>query len=103
MRSRETFSFFIGGLFLLQMLILPSSAVGQHWPQFRGPDASGVVADNQELPESWSRSNNVAWRTEIPGLGWSSPVITNGLVVFTTVVSDGDVEFPEGGWYGGRA
>jgi len=101
MRSRETFSFFIGGLFLLQTLILPSSAVGQHWPQFRGPDASGVVADNQELPESWSRSNNVAWRTEIPGLGWSSPVITNGLVVFTTVVSDGDVEFPEGGWYGG--
>ena len=55
MRSRETFSFFIGGLFLLQTLILPSSAVGQHWPQFRGPDASGVVADNQELPESWSR------------------------------------------------
>ena len=101
MRSRETFSFFIGGLFLLQTLILPSSAVGQHWPQFRGPDASGVVADNQELPESWSRSNNVAWITEIPGLGWSSPVITNGLVVFTTVVSDGDVEFPEGGWYGG--
>ena len=85
----------------IMLLRFSSLATAQEWPQFRGPDASGVVADNEQLPESWSRTDNVAWRTEIPGLGWSSPIVTNGLIVFTTVVSDGDVEFPEGGWYGG--
>ena len=85
----------------IMLLSFSSLATAQEWPQFRGPDASGVVADNAQLPESWSRTDNVAWRTEIPGLGWSSPIVTNGLIVFTTVVSDGDVEFPEGGWYGG--
>lgn len=85
----------------IMLLSFSTSAAAQEWPQFRGPDASGVVADNAQLPESWSRTDNVAWRTEIPGLGWSSPIVTNGLIVFTTVVSDGDVEFPEGGWYGG--
>lgn len=85
----------------IMLLSFSSLATAQEWPQFRGPDASGVVADNEQLPESWSRTDNVAWRTEIPGLGWSSPIVTNGLIVFTTVVSDGDVEFPEGGWYGG--
>ena len=82
----------------IMLLSFSSLATAQEWPQFRGPDASGVVADNEQLPESWSRTDNVAWRTEIPGLGWSSPIVTNGLIVFTTVVSDGDVEFPEGGW-----
>ena len=85
----------------IMLLSFSSLATAQEWPQFRWPDASGVVADNAQLPESWSRTDNVAWRTEIPGLGWSSPIVTNGLIVFTTVVSDGDVEFPEGGWYGG--
>ena len=85
----------------IMLLSFSSLATAQEWPQFRGPDASGVVADNAQLPESWSRTDNIAWRTEIPGLGWSSPIVTNGLIVFTTVVSDGDVEFPEGGWYGG--
>ena len=85
----------------IMLLSFSSLATAQEWPQFRGPDASGVVADNEQLPESWSRTDNVAWRTEIPGLGWSSPIGTNCLIVFTTVVSDGDVEFPECGWYGG--
>ena len=85
----------------IMLLSFSSLATAQEWPQFRGPDASGVVADNDPLPESWSRPDNGAWRPALPGLGWSSPIVTNGLIVFTTVVSDGDVEFPEGGWYGG--
>ena len=80
---------------------LPAPAGAQEWTQFRGPGAAGVVADSPVLPERWSASENVAWRTPLPGLGWSSPVVANGVVVLTTVVSDGDVETPEGGWYGG--
>ena len=76
-------------------------AAGQEWAQFRGPHAAGVVADNPALPERWSTTENVAWRTPVPGLGWSSPIVANGMVFVTTVVSDGEVEKPEGGWYGG--
>ena len=93
------------GLFLLVFgcIVVATPAASQEhvWDQFRGSDASGVVSDNPALPESWSRTENIAWRTPISGVGWSSPVVANGLVVVTTVVSDGDVETPEGGWYGG--
>ena len=82
-------------------LSTPESAAAQEaaWSRFRGPDGTGVVADNPNLPERWSRTENVAWRTEVPGLGWSSPVVAGGAVFLTTVVSDGDVEAPETGWY----
>ena len=80
---------------------LPAAAVAQEWTQFRGPGAAGVVADNPDRPERWSADDNVAWRTPVPGLGWSSPVVAGGLVFVTTVASDGEVETPEGGWYRG--
>ena len=86
---------------VLAVLLRPGPAGAQEWTQFRGPRAAGVVADNPALPERWSTTDNVAWRTPLPGLGWSSPVVAGGLVVLTTVVSDGDVETPEGGWYRG--
>ncbi len=82
-------------------LLFPVPAGAQDWTQFRGPRAAGVVADNAARPERWSTTENVAWRTPLPGLGWSSPVVADGLVVLTTVASEGDVEVPEGGWYGG--
>ena len=41
------------------------------WPQFRGPQSVGVVEDPQ-LPDKWSATENVAWKSDIPGLGWSS-------------------------------
>ncbi|MCY4122766.1 MAG: hypothetical protein OXG72_17800, partial [Acidobacteria bacterium] len=42
------------------------------WPQFRGLTA-GAVADDPALPDTWSRTENVAWSVDLPGLGWSSP------------------------------
>ena len=98
---RGSVSLRLGLLLALALLAGPASAAAQEWGQFRGPGATGVVADDPRLPETWSRDENVAWRTPVPGLGWSSPVVANDLVVFTTVVSDGEVETPEGGWYGG--
>src|SRR5439155_19496532 len=47
-------------------------AAADAWPQFRGPAAG--IADDKELPETWSATENVAWKTDIPGRGWSSPV-----------------------------
>ncbi|MBI2823819.1 MAG: PQQ-binding-like beta-propeller repeat protein [Planctomycetia bacterium] len=59
-----------------------------NWPSFRGPDASGV-ADGQHPPLSWDVANdvNVRWKTEIPGLGHSCPVIWGDRVFLTTAVS----------------
>jgi outer membrane protein assembly factor BamB len=47
------------------------------WPRFRGPD-SNRSAGRGRLPEKWSKTENVEWTAEIPGRGWSSPIV-NGL------------------------
>ena len=86
---------------LASIVSIPLQVTAQEWTQFRGPAASGVVPDNSNLPERWSSTENIAWRTPVSGLAWSSPIVANGLVFVTAVVSDGDVEAPEGGWYGG--
>ena len=87
---------------LCAALALAAGPAGaQEWTRFRGPDGTGVAADDPRRPERWSADENVAWRTPLPGLGWSSPIVTGGLVFLTTVVSDGEVEAPEGGWYRG--
>jgi hypothetical protein len=46
------------------------------WPQFRGPLA-GVAADDPALPDAWSETDNVVWKTAVPGLGRSSPIVWN--------------------------
>jgi len=70
------------------------------WPQFRGPGSSGVL-DDPRVPESWSQTENVAWKTPIPGLGWSSPIIAHGRVYVTSVISSNDIEPPKKGLYFG--
>ncbi len=75
------------------------SAASANWPQFRGPDGTAVVADDPGLPEAWSATDNVSWRTPIPGLGWSSPIVWGDRVFVTTVVADEDYEGPSPGLY----
>jgi outer membrane protein assembly factor BamB len=60
-----------------------------HWPTFRGPQAGGV-AESQNPPTHWSVPNNqnVRWKTPIPGLGHSSPVVWGERLFVTTAVSD---------------
>jgi outer membrane protein assembly factor BamB len=61
-----------------------------------------AVADNPNLPERWSQTENVEWVTEIPGLGWSSPVVWGQRVFLTTVTADGEFEQPKPGLYAPR-
>jgi outer membrane protein assembly factor BamB len=58
----------------------------QNWPQFRGTNA-GAVLNDPALPDTWSDTNNVAWKTEIPGVGWSSPVVWGEHVFLTAAVN----------------
>ncbi len=70
----------------------------QNWPSFRGPHASGV-ADGQFPPLTWDaeKNRNIRWKTPIPGLGHSCPVVwEDRLYVTTAVSSDGKAEFKPG-------
>ena len=72
-----------------------------NWPQFRGPDSRGVAADDPELPETWSRTENVAWRTALPGMAWSGPVTWGDQIFLTNCASSGTVETVKKGLYFG--
>lgn len=63
-------------------------ALLQDWPQFRGPDGQGH-ADVAKLPLAWSETSNVGWRCAVPGLGWSSPVLSAGRIWLTTATEEG--------------
>lgn len=58
------------------------------WPRFRGPDQQGISKE-KNVPLTWSETQNVRWKTEIPGEGWSSPVVADGRVWLTTATDDG--------------
>ncbi len=62
---------------------------GVHWPSFRGPQASGV-ADGFKTPTQWDveSGHNIKWKTPIPGLAHSSPVVWGNRVFLTTVVTE---------------
>jgi len=60
----------------------------ENWPSFRGPTGQGLSSETN-LPRTWNLSQNVAWRVQVPGLGWSSPVIWDDRVFVTTATPDG--------------
>jgi len=75
-------------LCVIALCLIPASVMAQNWPQFRGPIAAGVV-EGQATPISWdaSKSQNVRWKTEIPGLSHASPVVWGNKVFVVTAVS----------------
>jgi outer membrane protein assembly factor BamB len=84
----------------LAFLIVTLVLAGDNWPQFRGPGSTGV-ADDPALPDHWSTTQNVAWKTDIPGSGWSSPVVWGDRIFVTSVISSGGTEAPKKGLYMG--
>jgi len=84
-------------------LFCAASAIAQeNWPQFRGEQSLGVAA-NQNLPTVWSTNQNVAWKTTVPGMGWSSPIVWGDKIFVTSVIKDGEVEPPKKGlFFGGE-
>jgi outer membrane protein assembly factor BamB len=66
-------------------LLLGNASYAGDWYQFRGPAGDGH-ADQARLPTEWSKTENVTWRKELPGNGWSSPVVASGKIYLTTAV-----------------
>ncbi len=75
---------------VLAGLVLTSSiaAAAENWPQWRGPGGQGVSAEAQ-LPTDWQPDRNVVWKTALPGIGYSSPVVW-GNRIFLTAAIEGD-------------
>ncbi|MCS6852426.1 MAG: PQQ-like beta-propeller repeat protein [Gemmataceae bacterium] len=69
----------------LGCLVAAVIAAGDDWPQFRGPTGQGLASEGA-LPAEWGPKKNVAWRQELPGAGWSSPIVYSGVVYLTTAV-----------------
>ncbi|MFT5468493.1 MAG: outer membrane protein assembly factor BamB [Verrucomicrobiales bacterium] len=68
-----------------------SALSAQDWPQFRGPNQDGT-SNAKNTPVHWSETENVAWKTELPGRGWSSPVIGDGKIWLTTAIEQAPTE-----------
>ncbi|HEX9003944.1 MAG TPA: PQQ-binding-like beta-propeller repeat protein, partial [Blastocatellia bacterium] len=89
--------------FLLSALLftlLTSVSAQDRWPQFRGAQSLGV-AEDANLPDKWSATENVAWKTEVPGMGWSSPIVWGDKIFITSVINTGETEPVKKGLYFG--
>ena len=64
-----------------------------NWPQFRGPGAM-PVSGNPGLPGTWAVDENVEWAVDVPGMGWSSPIVWEGRVFLTSAMSDTPMKQP---------
>jgi len=77
-------------LFAIALLLIstPALAEPEQWPRFRGPNGQGISTATG-LPTQWSDTENVAWKTPIPGAGWSSPIIWDDHIFLTTATDEG--------------
>ena len=82
----------------LMLLSLTGAAQTEQWPKFRGLNA-GAIPDDPNLPDTWSETENVVWKTPIPGMGWSSPVVWDDHIFITSAVSEGEEEAPVRGLF----
>lgn len=60
----------------------------ENWTRFRGPNGQGISSE-VNLPITWSADDKVAWKTRIPGEGWSSPIVYKQYVFLTTATENG--------------
>jgi outer membrane protein assembly factor BamB len=87
-------------MLITNILMFVAAAAAENWPQFRGPQSMGV-AEDPNLPEQWSATRNVAWKTPIPGRGWSSPVVWGDRIFLSSAVPSAPIEEPKKGLYFG--
>ena len=73
---------------ILHFAFCNSLPASENWPDYRGPRGQGV-SDATGLPLTWSETQNVRWKTAIPGTGWSSPVVWGDQVWMTTANESG--------------
>jgi outer membrane protein assembly factor BamB len=78
---------YLGAIVVLSSPLL-AVAADDYWPGFRGPTGQGISTETG-LPLKWSKTENVAWKTPIPGEGWSSPIVWGDRIFVTTATDKG--------------
>ncbi len=77
----------------LALLLVSGTALGptllaENWPEFRGPTRQGISSE-KGIPIRWSATENIVWRTPIPGEGWSTPIVWDNHIFLTAATDDG--------------
>lgn len=86
-------------LLVAALAVGPVAVAGaSDWPAFRGPAGTGT-SDEKALPATWSPKSNVAWVADVPGYGWSSPIVKGDKVFVTSFVTPKGVAAPKLGFY----
>jgi hypothetical protein len=70
------------------LLALPCGLFSADWPQWRGPSADGV-SEEKGLPLAWGPELNILWKSPLPGLGTSTPIVWKDLVFLTSQIGEG--------------
>ncbi len=86
-------------LSLAALATAPAMPIDATWPQFRG-HAGRAVSAIDTLPIAWSTTTNVAWKTDVPGRGWSSPIVWGDQVLLTSAISANGFKQASPGIYG---
>jgi outer membrane protein assembly factor BamB len=74
---------------------VPTEQQLANWHQWRGPFANGTAADDATPPVEWSNNQNVAWHTDLPGEGTSTPIVWgNQVFVLSAEQTDRKSEAP---------
>ena len=73
---------------LVTLTVFSHPTHGENLTRFRGDNGQGISNETQ-LPVSWTAAENVHWKTQIPGNGWSSPIIFGDTVFLTTTTENG--------------
>src|SRR5580692_9490835 len=90
----------LAGLAVLFSLAAIAFAADSNWPQFRGPAASGVSAGSPPVEWNGESGKNILWKTTIPGLGHSSPIIWGDKIFVTSAVPESGESKLKVGLYG---
>ena len=71
------------------IILAGATSFAADWARFRGPNGSGVAADAKPA-STWSESQNVRWKTELPGPGTSSPIVIGERIFVTSFSGEGE-------------
>ena len=84
------------GTVFLSALLFATEVAAADWPQWRGPAGQGISAETG-LPQRWSATENLAWKTKLAGFGASSPIVTGDTIIVTSQIGSyaaGGREYP---------
>ena len=91
LRCSFAINFSFAAVLLAGFVVCSAAVDAADWTEFRGPTGQGH-ADVSNLATTWSETENVTWKVEVPGNGWSSPVVGGQRIYLTAAVPIEDSE-----------